>query len=352
MKKRFLSSFVSMITGFVSVLSLFYYFHDSSKGTNSRTSLISVHAAGESDNPFDKQDDAEVPYDGKRWIQPKEWNVPTINPKDYEGGIMLYCDKIGLEPEYAKGKVQRVYFSITDADEPVSYVKFHIFYDTRLKIRENSAGKVITTGKGLKSFTTGSAMIEEGKLAFYAYSSEDTLIDKSCLFTIDFVVPENAEPGELYPIGIAYEDDGIVADTFINSREDGAGILQMTYLFTKGIHNGYIKMLGEKKTTTTVTSAVTSTTVKPVPTPGYSTGDANGDGRIDANDATLVLVYYSLISTGEPIMLTDEEYIAADVNGDRKLDSSDATTILQYYTYISTGGTDPFEYFYADSLIN
>jgi len=51
-------------------------------------------------------------------------------------------------------------------------------------------------------------------------------------------------------------------------------------------------------------------------------------------------------------MLTDEEYIAADVNGDRKLDSTDATAILQYYTYISTGGTDPFEYFYADSLIN
>ena len=345
MKKRVLSSFISLITGFVSVLSLFYYFHDSFKGTDSRTSLISVHAAGESDNPFDKQDDTEVPYDGKRWIQPKEWNVPTINPKDYEGGIMLYCDKIGLEPEYARGKVQRVYFSITDADEPVSYVKFHIFYDTRLKIRENSAGKVITTGKGLKSFTTGSAMIEEGKLAFYAYSSEDTLIDKSCLFTIDFVVPENAEQGELYPIGIAYEDDGIVADTFINSRKDEAGKLQMTYLFTKGIYNGYIKILGEKKTTTTVTSAVTSTTVKPVPTPGYSTGDANGDGKIDANDATLVLVNYSLLSTGEKMQLTESQQKAADVNGDGKIDASDATMILQYYSYLSTGGDLVFKEF-------
>ena len=76
-------------------------------------------------------------------------------------------------------------------------------------------------------------------------------------------------------------------------------------------------------------------------------GDLNDDGKIDANDATLVLVNYSLLSTGEPIQLTESQQKAADVNGDGKIDSSDATTILQYYSYLSTGGKDSFADFLA-----
>ena len=226
MKNRLLTRFISLITSLALVLSLYYCFPDSIIKANS-TDLTEAESVADtsdtiSDNPFDKQDDMEVPYDRTRWVQPKDWNTPKIDPRDYDGGIMLYFDKIGLDPEYAKGKVQRVYFSITGATEPVSYIKFHVFYDTRLTVKENSAGKFITPGKGLNGFTTGSAKIEDGQLAFYAYA-EDTLLDHSCLFTIDFIVPENAEQGEVYPIGLAYTDDGIVADTFINSHKDEAG---------------------------------------------------------------------------------------------------------------------------------
>ena len=76
-------------------------------------------------------------------------------------------------------------------------------------------------------------------------------------------------------------------------------------------------------------------------------GDLNDDGKIDANDATLVLVNYSLLSTGEKMQLTESQQKAADVNGDGKIDSSDATTILQYYSYLSTGGKDSFADFMA-----
>ena len=67
-------------------------------------------------------------------------------------------------------------------------------------------------------------------------------------------------------------------------------------------------------------------------------GDVNEDRKIDANDATLVLVNYSLLSTGEKMQLTESQQKAADVNGDGKIDASDATMILQYYSYLSTGG--------------
>ncbi len=192
-------------------------------------------------NPFNKQDNKEVKYDPSPWKQSKNW----IDPKGYNGGIMLYTDKIGLQPEYARGKVQRVYISVANEDVPVNMMKFHIFYDTRLTVKKNSKGEAVAPGKGISEnpFTSGSAMIKEGELAFYAYSNQDISVDKRCIFTIDFIVPENAKSGDLYPIGLAYVDDGIAADCFINLKKDDAGRKQMAYLFQKGIYNGYIKIL-------------------------------------------------------------------------------------------------------------
>lgn len=192
-------------------------------------------------NPFNKQDNKEVKYDPSPWKQSKNW----IDPKGYNGGIMVYIDKIGLEPKYARGKVQLVYISVANEDVPVNMMKFHIFYDTRLTVKKNSKGEAVAPGKGISEnpFTSGSAMIKEGELAFYAYSNKDISLDKRCIFTIDFIVPENAKSGDLYPIGLAYVDDGIAADCFINLKKDDAGRKQMAYLFQKGIYNGYIKIL-------------------------------------------------------------------------------------------------------------
>jgi len=284
---------------------------------------FSAYAAGV-ENPMDKQDDKEVPYDASYWIQPSDWNTPTIDPRDYEGGIMMFFDKIGLEPEYGRGKVQRIYFSVTGAEEKVSYVKFHIFYDTRLRISPNSAGLPITPGRGVSGFTTGSAIIEEGQLAFYAYSDDDTEIPHSCIFTIDFIVPENAEAGDFYPIGMVYQDDGIVADTFINKTHDEAGKLQMTYLFTKGMHNGYIKMLGEKKT------------APPAEQDGCISGDVNNDGEVNAVDASEVLTYYAKTSTNTDSSFTEAQKKAADHNEDGEINAADASSILAYYASNST----------------
>ena len=192
-------------------------------------------------NPFNKQDNKEVKYDPSPWKQSKNWT----DPKGYNGGIMVYIDKIGLEPKYARGKVQRVYISVANEDVPVNMMKFHIFYDTRLTVKKNSKGEAVAPGKGISEnpFTSGSAMIKEGELAFYAYSNQDISVNKHCIFTIDFIVPENAKSGDLYPIGLAYVDDGIAADCFINLKKDDAGRKQMAYLFQKGIYNGYIKIL-------------------------------------------------------------------------------------------------------------
>ena len=84
-------------------------------------------------------------YDPSPWKQSKNW----IDPKGYNGGIMVYMDKIGLQPEYARGKVQRVYISVANEDVPVNMMKFHIFFDTRLTVKKNSKGEAVAPGKGI-----------------------------------------------------------------------------------------------------------------------------------------------------------------------------------------------------------
>ena len=280
------------------------------------------------ENPFDRQDDEEVPYDGSYWIQPREWNVPKINTKEYDGGIMLYFDKISMDAEDARGKTQRVYFSVSGVKESVGMVRFHIFYDTRLKVEENANGEVITAGRAVEGFATGSVKVEEGQLEFYAYSNEKAVADGS-LFTVDFKLPEDADEGEVYPFGIIFVRDDVGSDVFINTAQDDAGRLQMAYVFTKGIHNGWIRINGEKRRKKE----------------DFPLGDPTGDGKVDANDASFVLVEYAKVSTGGESALTPEETAAADVNKDGKVDAKDASAILAYYSYLSTGGTDSFETF-------
>ena len=69
-------------------------------------------------------------------------------------------------------------------------------------------------------------------------------------------------------------------------------------------------------------------------------GDLNSDGKIDAKDASMILVEYSRMSTGEESTLTDAQKSAANINGDDKIDAKDASTILSYYAMASTATGD------------
>lgn len=262
---------------------------------SSDLSVQHVSAAYEgSENPCNRQDDTEVQYDGKRWVQPADWNCSAVDPRDFEGWIMIFADKIGLDLKDAPGKVQRIYVSLVGPTEPVSMMKFHMFYDTRLKIKNNSKGEVVTPGKAVTDFTTGSALVKDGEIAFYAYSDKDVVIDRGSLFTIDFIVPENADRGEVYPIGFSYVDDGVVGDTFMNSANDTAGKLQMAFVFTKGMYNGYIKIHGDKR-------------IK---------GDVNEDEAVNTADfVALVRIILGMSATTEPR--------ASDLNKDGVTDVKD-----------------------------
>lgn len=90
-----------------------------------------------------------------------------------------------------------------------------------------------------------------------------------------------------------------------------------------------------KKTTTPVTTTKPAATVK-------TKGDPNGDGKINAIDASDILSVYAAVSVSKTRKLSDAEKSYCDVNSDGAVNAVDASYILSYYSYKQTGGTDSF----------
>lgn len=65
-------------------------------------------------------------------------------------------------------------------------------------------------------------------------------------------------------------------------------------------------------------------------------GDVNSDEIIDATDASDVLQYYALLSTGKDPGLSEEKISVCDIDRNGIIDSSDASKILEYYAFNST----------------
>lgn len=64
-------------------------------------------------------------------------------------------------------------------------------------------------------------------------------------------------------------------------------------------------------------------------------GDINFDNKIDASDATEVLLEYSALSVGGAYFDSIDQSFVADINADNKVDAADATQILETYSYNS-----------------
>ena len=70
--------------------------------------------------------------------------------------------------------------------------------------------------------------------------------------------------------------------------------------------------------------------------PETLSGDVNGDGKVDAKDASMILVYYSKMSTGGDGGFAEQQKKAADMNGDSYIDAKDASAVLAVYAKAST----------------
>ena len=68
----------------------------------------------------------------------------------------------------------------------------------------------------------------------------------------------------------------------------------------------------------------------------FRKGDADGSGKVDAKDASRVLMHYSSLSTGGDGVIGAELLTAADYDNSGAVDAKDASGILSYYAKVST----------------
>ena len=72
-------------------------------------------------------------------------------------------------------------------------------------------------------------------------------------------------------------------------------------------------------------------------------GDVNNDGFIDAVDASIVSIEYTMLSTDGTGTFTEKQKLSADVNKDGSINAVDASMISIYYAELSTSGNATWE---------
>ncbi len=72
-------------------------------------------------------------------------------------------------------------------------------------------------------------------------------------------------------------------------------------------------------------------------------GDADFNDSVNASDASKILTFYALASTGQEPDYKEGQRKRSDVNSDGKVDSNDASIVMVYYALASTGGNADFD---------
>lgn len=65
-------------------------------------------------------------------------------------------------------------------------------------------------------------------------------------------------------------------------------------------------------------------------------GDVDSNGKVDASDASRILVMYAEISTGRVEDYGEDVELHSDIDRNGKIDASDASLVLSYYAALST----------------
>ena len=159
-------------------------------------SLIPVAHASYT-NPFDKQDNQEVPYSGGLYFGFSESETlnSSVKPQISVSTIEYESDNI------PSGWIE-VSVSVTGAANQWSASGLYIGYDTRLTLRmEDTYEPYVELGAAAKKLMTSIGVVQSGII--YAVTASDS--DKGGegeMYTFQFKLPSNAKAGDFYPIGI------------------------------------------------------------------------------------------------------------------------------------------------------
>ena len=244
--------------------------------------------------------------------------------KDENTHVVLNPNKAAVKPTLSLTKLEvpvnqikweyKIELTVSGAEKKYAPTGIHVRFDDRLQLQlayeEDYADP-------------GPAASKLGHKQCPDYIDEDGVFWE---FTIK--LPSDAKVGDKYPVEIVYQvnkENALLHDIFTNLADDKDGKNMEAWVFTKGIEQGYIEI----------------TEAKPI------TGDLNGDGILDASDASILLMRYAQYSIGAATP-TEEDLALSDINKDGMIDAIDASWLLAYYAAVSTGKEMRFEDFYKE----
>ncbi|WP_295069807.1 dockerin type I domain-containing protein [Ruminococcus sp.] len=207
---------------------------------------------------------------------------------------------------------EQVTITVEGADKLYSETVLYVYFDSRLKIGEATAGQAIDQ-------LTGGQAIGDTKDFIVLTTGGSTDAGKDGLmWTLDVTLPAECKVGDVFSFEVGKSKYGKIQPLFTNFANDDNGKAMTKYAFSDGLDKGSITVIAD---------------------PPYAMGDINNDKLVDSVDASVLMKEYAYISSGKASTFTDQrQKLAADVNNDGMADSVDASLILAYYAYNS--GTD------------
>ena len=303
-------------------------------------------------------------------LDPSECYSSQIRPS-------ITASKLDIPSDTAPGSVAEVKISISGADEKYCTAGLHIYWDDRLTPVPSRSGSFAVGGAA-----SGALQLIADNIGDYGVFVTTTGIDDygfdGVLCTIKLMIPYDAQPGDTYPIDIAYRSNDLKSDLFMNNANDEIGRLMQAWTFTNGIHSsinpsyddvlvnagaqfadGYIHIqpaptTTETTTSTTTTESTTSTTTTETTTSTTTTETTTSTTTTETTTSTTTTETTTSTTTTETTTSTTTTktttsttttttpelvYKLGDVNHDGIADGRDASAVLTDYAISSTGGS-------------
>lgn len=187
---------------------------------------------------------------------------------------------------------------------------------------ETTTATTVTTANTTETTTTATKLLPP-KYISVKLSSNVAIVNKM------FEIKIESDTAERYLIAITAPDG---EETQYSLTGSSIGVT----LGEEGLHT--IKVTGYNKAGSSQAEPVYVAVQEKVVVSEEHLGDANDDGTVDLRDASLILRYYSSLSSGVA-MGSDEKFSKyyADVNDDGDVDIADASYVLTYYAGVSSG---------------
>lgn len=249
--------------------------------------------------------------------------------------ITLESQVLTLDEVMWNNREVEVTINVEGADLQYSATGLRLNYDSRLSVKEDDNGyPEVTSGNAIGYLGAMFGIYNDS--IFLATVGEADYGRDGRMWNITFVLPEDAEEGDVYTLDIAWESvDGVTADMFSNFKNDRDGQLMSAYASRYGTYGSAVDFQASYEDTEkcpnlayvdyfidgyiAVAGGYGNTTDS-----GILYGDANCDKQIDIADATAVV---QSIGNKDEYALSSQGTLNADTNGDGVVTGADAIII-------------------------